>query len=291
MIRRRILFFILFTIHCSLFTLSVSADDSTLKIHFIDVGEGESILIEAPNGQTALVDAGNSITGVKVLDCLKHHNIKKLNHLIFTHPHLDHIGGSFYIAQALAVDNIHDNAESLDDILKSADIYRWYKELIRGSDKYRPLAAGDSFSLGAVVFRVIWPQKGFVPADFNVHSLVIMVEYRDFKCLLSADVTVPAEEKLLKIHSDLKTDVLKVGHHGSSDASSAEFLKAVAPAAAIISVNRGNIRGYPSSKVLERLKKAGAKIYRTDQDGTILVEVDDKAKMTISGDNCDCSSD
>jgi len=264
-----------------LFALSATAENQPLKIHFIDVGEGDSILIEAPSGEVALVDSGNFIRGVKVAEYLKKNNINSLDHFILTHLHLDHIGGAFYLFQTLEVRNIYDNGSDLQESSGQDDTYRWYSDLIRMSNKYIMLGAGDSLNLGQVKLKVLWPAKPFISSDFNANSLVIMVEYKGFRCLLTGDLTTISEKELLKGNINLKANVLKVGHHGFKDASSKDFLKAISAKISIISVNKDNIRGYPSLEALSRLKGSGAEIYRTDKVGDIVVQVDGQGKIKV----------
>ncbi|OQX52785.1 MAG: hypothetical protein B5M48_04725 [Candidatus Omnitrophica bacterium 4484_213] len=266
---------------CLLLFVSAFAETRPLKIHFIDVGEGDSILIEAPNGEAALVDAGNLISGFWVAEYLKENGIQDLEYLIFTHPHLDHIGGTFFILQMINVKKIYDNGQDLSQLMESFDAYRWYEELVRENDNYQVLKSGDKFLVDGVKFRIIWPPYPFIFSDFNANSLVIMVEYKKFRCLLSGDLTELGENELLKSGIDIKADILKVGHHGSRDASSKGFLKAISPDISIISVNKDNIRGYPSKEISGRLKDLGAKIYRTDLNGNIIVIVEDSGRYSI----------
>jgi len=262
-------------------TFTTTAQSQPLKIHFLDVGEGDSILIETPNGKTVLVDTGNLITGLDVVRYLEKNNIYKLDHLIFTHPHLDHIGGAFSILQMLDVKNIYDNGEDLSKGHGLEDVYSWYSDLVRNSNKYSILEAEDSLSLDEVKLKILWPDKPFISSNFNVNSLVIMVKYRAFSCLLAGDLTSLAEAELLKKKNLLEAGILKVGHHGASDASSNDFLKEVSPKIAVISVDRDNFRGYPSLRVLTRLEEVGAKVYRTDKDGNIVIQVEDDGKVTV----------
>ena len=253
-------------------SVSAFAESRPLKIHFIDVGEGDSILIEAPNGEAALVDAGNLISGFRVTEYLKENDIQSLEYLIFTHPHLDHIGGAFFILQMLEIKNVYDNGEDLSEVAKSSDLYRWYETLVRREGNYRVLKAEDILSLGEVSLKILWPPRPFVLSDFNSNSLVIMLKYGKFSCLLTGDLTNIAEEKLLEQGITLKANVLKVGHHGAGDASSKEFLDEVSPQIAIISVHAENIRGYPSTIVLKRLQNMSS-LYRTDKQGDIVLTV------------------
>jgi len=264
-----------------LHAIFVFASDSLLEIHFIDAGEGDSILIKAPSGKTALVDAGNFITGLEVVQYLKKNNIYDLDYLIFTHPHLDHIGGAFFVLPMIGAGNIYDNGEDLSKIAKSEDVYRWYGDLVRKSSNYSILKAEDSLLLGEVELKVLWPNRPFISSNFNVNSLVIMVKYKAFRCLLTGDLTIPGEEELLKNKSYLEADILKVGHHGCDDAGSEEFLKAISPKISVISVDRDNIRGYPFPELLMRLEKLETRIYRTDQDGDIVIRVGEKGEITV----------
>lgn len=262
-----------------LFAFSATVQSQPLRIHFLDVGEGDAILIETPNGKTVLVDAGNLITGLDVVRYLKKNNVYKLDHFILTHPHFDHIGGAFFVLQMLDTENIYDNGEDIKSIAKSEDMYRWYENLVRESDKYSVLKANNAISLGEVKLEILWPDKPFISSNFNVNSLVIMVKYKDFNCLLVGDSTFLTEAELLKKKNHLEADVLKVGHHGANDASSEDFLKAVSPKIIVISVGKDNIRGYPSSSVLRRLEEIGAEIYRTDRDGNIIIQIEDDGEF------------
>ena len=267
------------TVTFLLFVLPSSAAE--LKIHFLDVGEGDSILIETPQGKTVLIDAGNLITGFKVAQYLKNKNINRLDHFIFTHPDPDHIGGVFFVLQMAKAGKIYDNGEDIAGIAQAQDLYRWYVGLVRKNENYSVLKEGDTISLDGVTFKVIWPYRPFIFSDFNANSLVIMVEYKNFRCLLAGDLTIRGEKELLKKGKNLDADILKVGHHGSDDASSQEFLEAVTPKIAIISVNEDNLRGYPSVEVLEKLKRLGSQLYRTDRYGNIVVNISEEGEITV----------
>jgi competence protein ComEC len=270
-----LLIFILFIIY------PPSVQSQNLRIHFIDVGEGDSILIQTPKGKAILVDAGNLITGFKVVKYLHENGIQSLECLIFTHPHPDHIGGAFFISQMVNSRKIYDNGQDLSQLAESFDLYRWYEELVRGNESYEVLESGDKFLVDGVRFRIIWPPCPFVFSDFNANSLVVMVEYKKFRCLLAGDLTKAGENELLKRGIDLKADILKVARHGNKDASSEEFLRAISPSISIISVNKNNIRGYPSEEILRRLKDLGVKIYRTDLDGNITITIEDSGRYSI----------
>lgn len=276
---KKILLIYLFVLFIFLWCTNNFCDAADLRIHFIDVGEGDSILIQTPKDNAILIDAGNIITGFKVLKYLNRNNIDSLDYLIFSHPHFDHVGGAFHILQTINVKKIFDNGQGLTKISKSNDLYRWYEELVRKNNNYNILEAGDKFSIDGVKFKIIWPSQTFISTDFNSNSLVIIVEYKNFRCLLTGDITTDAEIEILKKTKKIKADVLKVSHHGSDDASSEEFLRAISPTISIISVNKENIRNFPSRTVVQKLIALPSKVLRTDINGTIIVRVNEKGEI------------
>ncbi len=254
------------------FLSTLASSDEAGRIHFINVGEGDSILLEI-EGKSALIDTGNLISGPRLVKYLKEKGIEKLDYLILTHPHPDHIGGVFFILPALKVEKIYDNGQELGGVRKTCAIYRWYEDLLRKRKNYAVLTCGDSLTLGSLTLEVLWPPGVPTSSDFNAFSLLIMVKGGGFSCLLTGDLTAAGERELLKREVNLKADVLKVGHHGAEDATSQEFLEAVSPGIAVISVDKDNFWGYPSARVLERLKKAGVKVYRTDREGDVVLSI------------------
>ncbi len=252
----------------------ILAQDISLRIHFIDVGEGDSILIETSQGKTVLIDTGNLITGFRVVEYLKKKNIQRLDYLILTHPHPDHIGGVFFVLQMIDVNKIYDNGQDISGLVKTVDMFRWYEDLVRNDARYSILCSGDRISLGDILLDVLWPpQEKDTLLDFNANSLVIMLRCKSFRCLLPGDLTTPGERRLLDAGIDLRADVLKIAHHGANDATSQRFLTAVSPEIAIISVDSGNIRGYPTKQTLDRIEKSTGGLYRTDIEGDILLSV------------------
>ena len=267
----------------------VSYCEPNLKIHFIDVGEGDSILIQTPQGKCLLIDAGNLISGLKVVEYLKKNDIDRLDYLIFTHSHLDHIGGAFFVSQMIDIKKIYDNGENLSTLLESNDALRWYNQLVRTNSAYSSLRAPYEFKVDEVIFKVLWPHYPFIFSDPNSNSLVIMVEYGKFSALLTGDLTAVAEKELLNKEVGLTADILKVGHHGADDASSQEFLKAVSPKASVISAGGNNIWGYPSYRVLEELKNVNSAIYQTGSCGNIAVIVDSSGGFIVHTEEVDCA--
>jgi competence protein ComEC len=254
---------------------------SSMSLHFIDAGEGESILILSPDGKAALVDAGNPVTGYKVAEYVRE-AAGKIERMIFTHPHFDHIGGAFFTLQMLEVANVHDNGGELSDLARENPVYRWYGELVRRNGRYRSLAAGDRFSLGEVEMFVLWPHP---PRQrrmgANAESLVMRVDFKGFRCLLAGDLESAAEKEILDRPEDLRADVLKIAHHGAEDASSDEFLAAVSPTISVISVASRNPYGFPSPEVLGKLEAMKIKTYRTDRHGTVVIRVAPDGTMEV----------
>ena len=271
---KRLLFLILFFGYSLCF-----AQEDALKISFIDVGRGDAILIQS-NNQCALVDTGTLLSGYQLLDYLQAHKITDIQHLIITHPHADHLSGIFFILPKLNVKYLYDNAGSID-IWDNA-IQAWYEQVFRGKNNYRLLKEGDMLRMGEATLQVLWPAAGKQQGSGNHNSIVIKIRYKNFSCLLSADIDFAAEEQLLLKHADIKADVLKISHHGGREATNIGFLKAVKPKIAIICVDEKSKRGYPEKRVLNMLTAENIKTYRTDKSGTITISVNNDSRFIVS---------
>jgi beta-lactamase superfamily II metal-dependent hydrolase len=241
---------------------------SELEIHFIDVGQGDCTLINLPDGDIVLVDAGSPAAGPKVVNYLKSIGVDHIDHLIFTHAHDDHIGGIFSLSSEFKTHNIYDNGFSnfFDSIL-----YEDYVTLIRNDMlKYKILQAGESLPSGSVRIRILNP---LLPptGNLNEDSLVLKLSYGNINILLAGDMGHLGEKRLLQTKIDLNSQILKAGHHGDNNAGSVVFLHRVKPKIAIISVAAENKYAQPGEAALKRLQNSGAKIYRTDKNGTIII--------------------
>ena len=242
-----------------------------LTLRFIDVGEGDAVFLDCPGHGNILVDTGNLKTGVRVLSALLQAGVSRIDHLILTHPHLDHVGGVFTVAQLLPVGRFYDNGEDLSALTKTDDPYRWYRDLVRISPRYTPLKSGQIIACPPLTVRVLWPPRPGVTRDWNTNSLVLMVSFGAFRCLLMGDANIETERRLLKRRASLRAPLLKIGHHGARETATRSFLAAVSPEAVIISVDRGNTRGYPAKETLRRIRCFRTRLYRTDRNGTITV--------------------
>jgi len=270
---KKLIVVLIVTVSILLFFNASLFNHEFLKIHFLDVGEGDAILIQAQN-ENVLIDTGNLLSGYKIVDYLRKNKVKKIKYLILTHPDLDHISGTFFILPKFAVQKIYDNGQALSD----EDIYRWYETLVRKRQNYAILKKGDKLRLKDINLDILWPANT-KQGSFNENSLVIKLGDNNFNCLFAGDINKITEQSILSEKLDLKSNILKVGHHGYMDATREEFLEAVSPEVAIISASRKEKA--PSDITLDLLKKKKIKIYRTDTDGNIIVTVEKKKHFTI----------
>ena len=240
---------------------AVALKANALEITFLDVGEGEAIFLKSA-GQTALIDSGNPLSGAVVTDFLKARGVNSLDKVIITHPHLDHMGGVFQILPRFTVKQRYDNGQNADP---KNHLYRWYRQAYRNVN-YQALKPGDRLTLGEAEILVLnstQPDR----SSWNKNSLVLMVSHRESRALLMADADASVEQKLLDQGALLSANLLKLGHHGHSDATTETFLQGVSPDFAVISINEDNARGYPSKKILNRLEEHSIKTLTTYEHG------------------------
>lgn len=272
--------------------------------------EGDSILIIAPGGKSVLIDAGDAGKGKVILDALKRYNVQQLDYFVATHPHPDHLGGADEVFKATKVLNVIDNGEGPDlpeflappkpaapagkktvekkPVSKKSDkasavtkFFDEYKEAVAQSGAhYEKGLPGAKYDLGGGArLIVLAPTEPLFTKDQvktggnlpNANSLVLRLEYGDFSMLLTGDAEEQTEHRLLTKDTNLTATVLKVAHHGSKYATAQDFVARVKPAVAIVSCGEWNRYGHPAQVVLDRLRAANAKLYRTDLQGEITI--------------------
>ena len=243
----------------------VFAKSSDLTVHFIDVGEGDSTLLTC-GGEAMMVDFGVGANKESLLNYVKAQGVKKLKYAVGTHPHGDHMGAMSHIINNIPIRKImltnHDSDEP------------FYARTIRDIKRHHiPVIhpkVGARFRLGKAKIKVLAPLRNHYDRD-NDYSLVLKVTYKKISFLLVGDAEKTSEKQMLRRYRrTLKSTILKVGHHGSKTSSSKRFIKAVSPGCAIVSVGPNKF-GHPHNKVLNRYRRMGIRVKRTDTHGTIVV--------------------
>ena len=250
--------------------LWASALSAASRLVVLDVGEGQAVLLQQ-GGRGVLFDTGHPGRVRNLLDRLRDLGVSHLDHVILTHLHPDHAGGYFRLREAFPRTPVYWNGQPLPKDVRP-DMVRWVDEALRSDGRSQVLRAGGSIGWEGWQIRVLWP-GAFSSGDLNRHSLVLLIERDRTRILIMGDAEAGAERALLnRGRLPQGVDVLVVGHHGAADATTEDFLRQVQPARAVISVNAGNIRGYPSAGVIQRLAALGIPLQRTDQEGDVVIE-------------------
>lgn len=245
-----------------------------LKVHFIDVGHGDSMVVEC-NGEFMLIDAGESYAGPTVISYLQNLGVEKLDIVVSTHPHTDHMTGFTTVLQEFALGKVYRSYRTSDE-----PFYINFMSILKEQNVTPAvLRAGTSFTLGKATVTVVGPVQQY--SNVNNDSLVLMIEFGSTRFLLTGDMEQMAENDLLASGTDLKADVLKVGHHGSNTSTSAAFLDAVQPKYGVISVGSKNAHNLPDAGPISRMEERNIAIYRTDTMGTV-VATSDGAAITFT---------
>jgi competence protein ComEC len=267
-------------IGCSLITLStqtglardvsvaVSENSTIVRVHYIDVGQGDSILIDTPN-RDVLIDGGLPDKGQAVLNCLSSAGVGSLYLMIATHVHDDHIGGLVTVLSRFAVDQVLINGQTSTSST--------YLDFMQSAQSHVVTLArrGQTYTLAeAANLTVLNPTQPLQFDDANDNSIVVKLQVGTVSFLFAGDAQAAAEQSMLGAGLNLHCDVLKVGHHGSSTSTTQPFLDSVAPEYAIISVGQNNPYGHPSAETVQRLLDNGVITYTTSQSGTIVVSTD-----------------
>lgn len=280
--------------------------------------DGDSILIISPTSKAVLIDAGDTTKSKVVLDALKRYNVQQLDYFIATHPHPDHIGGAAAVIKSTKVLNVIDNglepvlppgvspnssggsqstasARTTSKVGKKtvakkspSQFYDDYEAAVKQSGAhYEKAEPGKKYDLGGgALLTILAPSQPFFTKEQlktggnepNANSIVARLDYGAFSMLLPGDAEEQTEQRLLSKDLDLKARILKVAHHGSKYATASDFIKRVQPEVAIVSDGEWNRYGHPAQAVLDRLKAANVKVYRTDLQGEITITTSGKMK-------------
>ncbi len=237
-----------------------------LSVHFIDVGQGDCILIQTPVGESILIDAGERDQGPKVVQYLQDQGIGKIDLMVATHPHADHIGGLIDVLTFFPVDLV-----LMPNATHTTKTFRDFSEAIL--DNNIPIATarfGKEIDLeGLEAFCVAPVSEQY--RNLNLYSVVIQMQYRNVAFLFTGDAERESEEEMREIAALIDSQVLKVGHHGSRTSTSLEFAQEVNPKFSVIMCGEGNRYGHPHPETLETLRSLESAVFRTDQIGTIVM--------------------
>lgn len=241
--------------------------ENPLRIHFIDVGQGDSALIQCPDGSNIVIDGGPMSAYPFLVNYLKRAGIEKIDMMIATHPDGDHIGGFPKLLKTFPVDTVLDSGKE-----HTTNLYQRYLATIEESTdtEFKLGRAGDRYHFGKVELLLIHPSSR-LPSKNNDCSIMLRLRYGSQTFLFTGDAEKKAERESMNRGFPLRSTVLKVGHHGSKSSTSARFLNAVSPRAAVISCGYKNSFGHPAAEVMEKLQMKRIEIYRTDLQGTILL--------------------
>jgi len=246
-----------------------------IRVHYIDVGQGDAILIQSAQN-AVLIDGGDAKAQQTLLDYLRSAGVKDLDYVIATHPHSDHIGGlpkavkQFGVKGVIMPDAMHTSG-TFEKLLTAIE---------KKGLKITVPKVGDAFAAGIIKFTVLSPGKKF--KDLNNMSIVIRMTHGETSFLFTGDAEDKSENQMLKTKQPLRSDVLKVGHHGSRTSTTEDFLDAVSPSVAVISCGKDNTYNHPNKETLMKLGKPERKIklFRTDKDGSVIITTDGR-KITL----------
>lgn len=258
--------------------------DADLTVYYIDVGQGDCSLIRY-NGINILTDAGEKEYGGTVVSFLQDHGVEKLDYVIATHPHSDHIGGMAEVIGSFDIGKVIAPKVSEELTPTSGSYERFLKALSKKGLKLTAAKPGTVYSLASektnesddnadnTAIEILAPLSSDYE-DLNNFSVVFKLTHGKTAFLFTGDAEKESENDILASGADISADVLKVGHHGSSSSTKKDFLNAVLPSYAVIQCGKDNSYNHPNEKTVERLEKMSVKIFRNDNDGTVTVYSD-----------------
>ncbi len=261
---------------------SAKLGDDLLKIHLIDIGQGDSMLIQMPNQKNVLIDSGPSSAKERLVSYLKSQNVNQIDLLIHTHAHADHIGSSLHIIENFPIKAIFDSGfehptDDYVELLETIQKKSIPMKIVRKGKKVEVLP-----DLNMLVLAPIDPFIKGSRSDVNANSIVVKLNYKELSFLFTGDAEFETEERLLKYPDVLKADLLKVAHHGSRHASSEQFLDQVQPKLALISCSENNSFGHPAPETMDKFKARNIDAFVTAELGTLVIQSDGKKWKILS---------
>lgn len=237
------------------------------EIHYIDVGQADATAIFLPDGKTMLIDGGNSNDGNIIKKHLSKYGIRRIDYIVATHPHEDHIGGLSYVINNFDIGEIYMPKVSYDSAIYTQllETISSYGYTINTAKKGVCIAENDEYKA-----EILSPMRDEYD-EMNHYSVIMKLTYKNTSYLFTGDAEIINEKELV---GDISADVLKVGHHGSDTSSAEEFLDRVNPKIAVIHVGKNNSYNHPHDVVIKRLTERNIKILRTDTEGTIKIKSD-----------------
>ncbi len=252
--------------------VSLAQKENSLIVAFLDVGQGDSIYIEGPNGGQILIDGGPNGNVLSELGKVMPFGDRTIDLLVLTNPDQDHYGGFLDVLQTYDISYIIESGTRTPN-----KTYQEFKRMVKEEGAEEMIAKrGMNIPLGnGALFRIIFPDRDVSNMSRNDGSIIARLEYGSTSVMFTGDTTKIIEEYLVnKYPDDLKSDILKVAHHGSKTSTSKNFVEMVAPSYAVISNGEKNRYGHPHQNTLQTLSKFGVEIFRTDTFGTIIMHSD-----------------
>lgn len=247
--------------------LPQSSIDMPLTVHYVDVGQADCTLIQLPDGKTMLIDAGNNDDADLIVAYLKRQGIQKLDYVIGTHPHEDHIG---------SLDAVIDTFDIVDIYMPKASANtKTYRDVLtsiqkKGLSIHTAKGGMTVFDTGDTKAELLAPNSDTYKS-LNNYSVVLKLSYQDTSFLFCGDAEKESEKEILQSGSPLSSNVLKVGHHGSASSTTDAFLSAVNPDIAVITCGKDNSYGHPHKETLQKLAQRNINVFRTDESGTVVL--------------------
>lgn len=249
---------------------NVQSAEGELTLIMIDVGQADSFLL-VQDGKTALIDCGTRSTGEDVVEYLKSQGITRLDYVFGTHPHDDHMGGMYDVITNFEIGKIIIPETKLGEITSN-----WYMKLMQefknGLHDVEYAKLGKVYNLGGATMKIIGPISE-PDGNLNNYSIVLKVSFGDMDVIMTGDAETVVEKEILESGENIDAEILKVGHHGSDTSSSEEFLDAITPEYALISAKIGNMYKHPVESTMEKLENRDIEVYRTDENGTVVVTI------------------